>query len=77
MSTLAKLAGLEAQGYKLFVRYKGPVKAPIGKGDVVADLVVKMADGSEQITPLLSPKTIERAGFWGRVWNGIVSLFGA
>ncbi len=67
----------KAQGYKVFVRYKGPVKAPIGKGDVVADLVVRMADGSEQITPLLSPKTIERAGFWGRVWNGLMSLFGA
>lgn len=67
----------KAQGYKLFVRYKGPVKAPIGKGDVVADLVVKMADGSEQITPLTSPQTIEKAGFFGRAWNGLMSVFGA
>lgn len=67
----------KAQGYKLYVRYKSPIKAPIGKGDVVADLVVKMADGSEQITPLTAPKTVEMAGFFGRVWNGFMSLFGA
>ncbi len=66
----------KAQGYKIFVRYKTPLMAPIGKGDAVANLVVKMADGSEQITPLNSPKTIERAGFFGRVWNGFLSMFG-
>jgi serine-type D-Ala-D-Ala carboxypeptidase (penicillin-binding protein 5/6) len=67
----------KAQGYKLFLRYKGPVKAPIGKGDVVADLVVKLADGSEQVTPLIAPQNVAEAGFFGRVRNGFLSLFGA
>ncbi len=67
----------QAQGYKLFVRYKGPIKAPIGKGDIIANLVVKMADGSEQITPLTAPKTIESAGFFGRAFNGFISIFSA
>lgn len=67
----------EAADYKLFVRYNGPVKAPIAKGDIVANLVVKLADGSEQISPLYAPSDIAEAGFFGRAWNGLKSLFGA
>jgi serine-type D-Ala-D-Ala carboxypeptidase (penicillin-binding protein 5/6) len=61
--------------YKLFVRYKGPVKAPIAKGDVVADLVIKLSDGSEQVTPLASTVAISQAGYLGRAWNGLLGLF--
>jgi D-alanyl-D-alanine carboxypeptidase (penicillin-binding protein 5/6) len=67
----------KAEGYKLFVRYNGPVKAPIAKGDIVANLVVKLNDGSEQISPLYAATAIAEAGFFGRVWNGAKSLFGA
>ncbi len=63
--------------YKLFVRYNGPVKAPLAKGDIVANLVVKLADGSEQISPLYAPSDIAEAGFFGRAWNGLKSIFGA
>ena len=69
-------AGLDEK-YKLFVRYNGPVKAPIAKGDIVANLVVKLADGSEQISPLYAPSDIAEAGFFGRAWNGLKSIFGA
>jgi serine-type D-Ala-D-Ala carboxypeptidase (penicillin-binding protein 5/6) len=67
----------KATGYKVFVRYKGPVKAPIAKGDEVASLVVKLADGSEQISPLYAQSAVAEAGFFGRVWNGAKSIFGA
>jgi serine-type D-Ala-D-Ala carboxypeptidase (penicillin-binding protein 5/6) len=67
----------QSSGYKVFVRYNGPVKAPFKKGDAVANLVVKLADGSEQVTPLLASHVVSEAGFFGRAWNGIKSVFGA
>jgi serine-type D-Ala-D-Ala carboxypeptidase (penicillin-binding protein 5/6) len=66
----------EASTYKVFLRYKGPVKAPIKKSDVIADLVIKMADGSEQTSPIMAPAAIEEAGFFGQIWNGIKLVFG-
>ncbi|NJM49966.1 MAG: D-alanyl-D-alanine carboxypeptidase [Sphingomonadales bacterium] len=67
----------KAAGYKLFIRYKGPVKAPIAKGDQVASLVVMLNDGSEQVSPLYAGEAVTEAGFFGRAWNGFKSLFSA
>ncbi len=63
--------------YKLVVRYRGPVKAPLEKGTQVAQLVAKFADGSEQAMPLVAAKSIAKTGFFGRVLNGLTSLVGA
>ena len=63
--------------FTVVVRYKGPIKAPIKKGDIVADMVVKMADGTEQISPLIANADVAEAGYFGRLWNGIKSIFGA
>ena len=63
--------------YRVFLRYNGPIKAPLRKGDIVADLVVKLSDGSEQITPLIANYAVAKAGFFGRAWNGLKSVFGA
>ncbi len=67
----------QSSGYKVFVRYNGPVRAPFKKGDTVASLVVKLADGTEQVTPLLANRAVAEAGFFGRAWNGLKSVFGA
>ncbi len=63
--------------FTIVVRYKGPIKAPIKKGDIVADMVVKMADGTEQISPLIANESVAEVGYFGRIWNGIKSIFGA
>jgi D-alanyl-D-alanine carboxypeptidase (penicillin-binding protein 5/6) len=57
------------------IRYKGPVKAPIAKGQHIADLVVAMPDG-EQVMPLVAGEAVGQAGFFGRVWIGFKQLFG-
>lgn len=62
--------------YRLFVRYRGPVKAPVRKDDEVADLVVRLSDGSEQIMPLLAADDVRSAGFFGRILNGLHNLTG-
>ena len=65
-----------SEKFTVVVRYKGPIRAPIKKGDIVADMVVKMADGTEQISPLIANADVAEAGYFGRIWNGVKSIFG-
>lgn len=58
------------------VVYNGPLKAPIAKGQHVADLVVTTADTPPQTMPLVAAEAVGEAGFFGRMWNGLTSLFG-
>ncbi len=63
--------------YKLIVRYRGPVKAPLKKGTEVAELVAKFSDGSEQVMPLVAAHSVATTGFFGRALNGLKSLVSA
>jgi len=58
--------------------YNGPVAAPIAQGQHIADLVVETGDGSPpQVMPLAAETEVSEAGFFGRIWYGLKSLFGA
>lgn len=59
------------------VVYQGPIKAPIQAGQHVADLVITGQGLPEQRLPLVAANDVEEAGFFGRVWAGLKSLFGA
>ena len=52
------------------VRYRGPVAAPIAKGDVVADLFVTIPSLSDQFFPLRAAEDIGKAGFLDRMIAG-------
>jgi serine-type D-Ala-D-Ala carboxypeptidase (penicillin-binding protein 5/6) len=58
------------------VIYDGPVKAPIAKGQHIADLVITTPDTPPQIMPLVAEEAVSEAGFFGRVWAGLMSFFG-
>ena len=58
------------------VRYNGPIKAPIKKGDEIAKLVVTTGDTAPQIVPLVAGEDVGEAGFFGRAWYGLKSLLG-
>ena len=58
------------------VVYQGPVKAPIKAGQHIADLVVSSPDMPAQRLPLVADKDVDEAGFFGRAWSGLTSLFG-
>jgi len=58
------------------IRYDGPLMAPIAKGQEVAQLVVTTSDTPPQIVPLVAGDDVGRAGFFGRIWLGLKSLFG-
>ena len=68
-------AGVLSKVGAMKVRYKGPLKAPIAKGQHVADLVVAMPEG-EQVMPLVAAEAVEEAGFFGRAWIGLKQLIG-
>jgi D-alanyl-D-alanine carboxypeptidase (penicillin-binding protein 5/6) len=69
-------AGLAAGATSMKVRYQGPLVAPIKKGQQVAELVVTTGDTPPQVVPLVAADDVGRAGFFGRVWLGLKSLFG-
>ena len=64
-----------AANMRVTVVYDGPVKAPIAKGQHIADLVVTTSDTPPQTMPLVAGEAVEEAGFFGRVWAGLKSLF--
>ena len=68
-------AGILSKTGAMKIRYQGPVKAPIAKGQHIADLVVVMPDG-EQVMPLVAGEDVGQAGFFGRIWIGLKQLFG-
>ena len=58
------------------IRYAGPVKAPIAKGQHIADLIVTSSDTGEQVMPLVAAEAVAEAGFFGRMWTGLRQLLG-
>jgi D-alanyl-D-alanine carboxypeptidase (penicillin-binding protein 5/6) len=65
-----------AANIRVKVVYDGPLKAPIAKGQHVADLVVSTPDTPPQTMALVAAEAVGEAGFFGRIWNGVTSLFG-
>lgn len=58
------------------VIYDGPIKAPIAKGEQIAQLVISTGETEPQIMPLVAGEAVEEAGIFGRLWNGLKSFFG-
>ncbi|HET8612809.1 MAG TPA: D-alanyl-D-alanine carboxypeptidase family protein [Sphingomonas sp.] len=55
--------------------YDGPIRAPISAGEHIADLVVTTDATKPQVMPLVAETDVGKAGFFGRIWAGIKSLF--
>jgi D-alanyl-D-alanine carboxypeptidase (penicillin-binding protein 5/6) len=69
-------AGVAAGNIRVRVVYDGPIKAPVAAGQPVAQLVVTTPDTPPQAMPLVAEKAVAEAGFFGRLWAGLASLFG-
>ncbi len=69
-------AGMSNPVFKTSVRYAGSLTAPIKAGDHIADLIITTADVPPAIVPLVAGEDIEEAGFFRRIWNAILSVFG-
>ncbi|WP_188064211.1 D-alanyl-D-alanine carboxypeptidase family protein [Sphingobium sp. KCTC 72723] len=71
--TLPRTASANVQ---VKVVYTGPIKAPIAKGQKIADLIVSTPDTPPQVMALVAGEDVAEAGLFGRLWNGLKSLFG-
>lgn len=54
------------------IRYNGPLRAPISKGQRVATLEIVVPGMDEARIPLLADEDVEQAGVFDRLWNGLV-----
>lgn len=61
---------------KIAFRYQGPIKAPITRGQHVADLIVTTPGLPPQIMPLVAGNDVGEAGFVDRAFAGLLSLLG-
>ncbi|WP_241233547.1 D-alanyl-D-alanine carboxypeptidase family protein [Altericroceibacterium xinjiangense] len=59
----------------LTMRYRGPVEAPITKGQEIGTLRVAVAGAQPYDVPLLAAESVTEAGFWQRLQRGITGLF--
>ncbi len=65
----------ESSGAQMTISYGGPLRAPIEAGDHVATLLVTVPGLESARIPLVASESIEEAGFFGRIWNGITGWF--
>jgi len=68
-------AGLGGAIKSRSIRSLGQLKAPIAKGQHIADLVVT-TDNGQQIMPLVAGESVDEAGFFRRLWLRLEHLLG-
>lgn len=75
VATTQRIAALSRKGaierHRISVSYDGPVKAPIRKGQKIAELSLLYEGGKVQRFPLVAADSVERANFLGRALNGM------
>ncbi len=72
---LASLPGGNSDQVELSVRYRGPIDAPIAKGQKVAVLRVTIPGQIPHDVPLVADADVPRANSWQRFRNGVLGLF--
>ncbi|MDF8331892.1 D-alanyl-D-alanine carboxypeptidase family protein [Novosphingobium cyanobacteriorum] len=66
-------AGVKPQ---VSIRYKGPLKAPIAKGEAVATLLVRTPGQPDEQVPLLAAVDVPKGGLYSRLRNGLLRMLG-
>jgi D-alanyl-D-alanine carboxypeptidase (penicillin-binding protein 5/6) len=57
------------------VRYRGPLKAPIAKGQRIAELEIRVGSMPAGHIPLLAAQSVTKGGAMDRLVNGFKTLF--
>ncbi len=60
---------------ELTVRYEGPLRAPIARGEAVAQLEIAVPGMEPSTLPLYAARDVEEAGILRRIANGFTGLF--
>jgi len=59
---------------RVSVRYRGPIVAPLRKGEEVATLDITASDGAKSSVPLIASEDVAAANWWQRLRNGLFAL---
>lgn len=62
--------------YTVSIRYKGPLKAPIRKGETVASLLVRVPGEPVHVLPLAAGSEVGKGGMMARLRDGTMGLVG-
>lgn len=62
-------------GVRLSVRYRGPLEAPLRRGEEVATLRIAIAGQEPHDVPLIAGTDVAQANAWQRLRNGVAGLF--
>jgi D-alanyl-D-alanine carboxypeptidase (penicillin-binding protein 5/6) len=65
----------QGAGASLNMRYRGPIEAPIRRGDEVATLRIAIAGQEPHDVPLIAGADVGKANAWQRLRNGVAGLF--
>lgn len=68
-------AGLSARP-TMAIRYKGPLRAPIAKGQHIATLVVKTPGQPDEALPLAAANDVPAGGAFARLRDGLLTMVG-
>lgn len=71
----ATLPNGEQRAISLSVHYKGPLVAPIRKGDQVGELEIRVRGLAPGHVPLYAGRDVGKAGVLDRLRNGLINLF--
>ena len=58
----------------LSIHYEGPLRAPVRKGEAVAELEIRVDGMAPSHVPLYAGEDVDRARGLDRLWNGLVGL---
>lgn len=61
---------------RLAIRYRGPVHAPVAKGQEIASLEVRIGGQAPYSIPLAAARDVPVANIWQRLLNGLLGLLG-
>lgn len=61
---------------KLAIRYRGPVHAPIAKGQEIANLEVRITGQAPYFIPLAAARDVAAANIWQKLLNGLLGFLG-
>lgn len=65
----------ESVSPKLTIRYRGPIQAPIAKGQEVARLRIEIAGQAPHDVPLVAKDAVPKANMFQRLLNGMRGLY--
>ena len=54
----------DIRNFKVFIKYEGPLKAPIKENDEIGEIIIKTNDDEDIIVPVYASETVEKVNFF-------------